>query len=156
MHSLLINRYKITRYLLQNSLVSRCRGFLLQNIARYSLQNSLVTRCRSCSLQKMTFYSLQNSLVALCRSGVTCYYVIKKGTSVQVFSHEYLRNFKNMYSVEHLWTAASENNMKTSTNFLKFLFNVNNIFLFDLIKYDNCYGIIFDLINMIIFTELFD
>ena len=39
-------------------LVTRCK------ITRYSLQNSLVTRCRSCSLQKITRYSLQKLLVA--------------------------------------------------------------------------------------------
>ena len=144
---------KTTRYLLQNSLVTRCRSFLLQKIAyyslqnllvakNYSLQNLLITRWRSCSFQKIIFYSLQNSLLARCRSGVTFYYFIKKDTSAQMFSYEFLRNVKNIYSVEHLWTAASENNIKTSTNFLQFLFNVNNIFHFYLIKYDNCCWII--------------
>ena len=67
-HSLLVTCCKITRYLLKNVLVTRCRSCSLQEIARYSLQNSLVTRCRSCSLQKITRYLLQNSLVTRCRS----------------------------------------------------------------------------------------
>ena len=52
-HSFLVTRW--------NSLVARCS---LQKITRYSLQNSLVSRCRSCSLQKITRYSLQKFLVA--------------------------------------------------------------------------------------------
>ena len=80
-HSLLVTRCKISRYSLRNSLVTRCRSCLLQNvtcyslqsyslkkITRYSLQNSLATHCRSCSLQKFTRYSLQNSLVTRCKS----------------------------------------------------------------------------------------
>ena len=67
-HSLLVTRCKITRYSLQNSLVTCCRSCSLQKFTRYALQNSLVTRCRSCSLQKFTRYSLQNSLVTRCRS----------------------------------------------------------------------------------------
>ena len=71
-HSLLVTRYKVTRYSLQSSLVTRCknslvthyRSCLLLKTTRYSLQNSLVTRCRSCSLQKITRYSLQKLLVA--------------------------------------------------------------------------------------------
>ena len=72
-HSLLVTRCKISRYSLRNSLVTRCRSCLLQNvtcyslqsyslkkITRYSLQNSLATHCRSCSLQ--------NSLVTRCKS----------------------------------------------------------------------------------------
>ena len=44
---------------------ARCR------ITRYSLQNSLVSRCcRSCSLQKITSYSLQNSLVTRCKKSL--------------------------------------------------------------------------------------
>ena len=79
-HSLLVTGCKISRYSLRNSLVTRCRSCLLQNvtcyslqsyslkkITRYSLQNSLATHCRSCSLQKFTRYSLQNSLVTRCR-----------------------------------------------------------------------------------------
>ena len=69
-HSLLVTRCKITRYLLQNSLVTRCRSCSLQKFTRYSLQNSLVTRCRSCSLQKITRYSLQNSLVTRCKKSL--------------------------------------------------------------------------------------
>ena len=80
-HSLLVTRCKIRRYSLRNSLVTRCRSCLLQNVTcyslqsyslkkttRYSLQNSLATHCRSCSLQKFTRYSLQNSLVTRCKS----------------------------------------------------------------------------------------
>ena len=72
-HSLLVTGCKISRYSLRNSLVTRCRSCLLQNvtcyslqsyslkkITRYSLQNSLATHCRSCSLQ--------NSLVTRCKS----------------------------------------------------------------------------------------
>ena len=65
-HSLLVIRYKITRYSLQKLLVAkninryllqillfnRCRSCLLQNITRYLLQILLVVRCESCSLQK--------------------------------------------------------------------------------------------------------
>ena len=52
--SLLVTCCKITRYLLQNLLVTRYRS--------YSLLNSLVTRCRSCSLQKIACYSLQKMI----------------------------------------------------------------------------------------------
>ena len=51
-HSLLVTRW------IHSLLVTRCK------ITRYLLQNSLVTRCRSCSLQKVTCYSLQKLLVA--------------------------------------------------------------------------------------------
>ena len=71
-HSLFVTRCKITRYLLQNllvtrckeSLVTRCRSWSLQKITRCSLQNSLVTRCRSCLLQKIIRYLSQKLLVA--------------------------------------------------------------------------------------------
>ena len=49
-HSLLVEIHSL--------LVTRCK------ITRYSLQNALVTRCRSCSLQKITRYLLQKLLVA--------------------------------------------------------------------------------------------
>ena len=71
---------KITRFSLQNSLVTRCRSWSPQILTRYSLQNLLVTHCWSCSLQKshsllsakfacyllrkITHYSLQKFLVA--------------------------------------------------------------------------------------------
>ena len=67
---MLVTRCKITRYSLQNSLVTRCRSCSLQKITRYSLQNSLVNRCRSCSLQKITRYLLQNSLVTRCKKAL--------------------------------------------------------------------------------------
>ena len=43
-HSLLVTRWNwlVTRYSLQNSLVTRCK-----KITRYSLQNFLVTRCKT-------------------------------------------------------------------------------------------------------------
>ena len=70
-HSLLVTCCKITRYSFQNSLVTCCRSYSLQQITCYSLQNSLVARCRSyarcknslvtryrsCSLLKITRYS---------------------------------------------------------------------------------------------------
>ena len=69
---MLVTRCKITRYSLQNLLVSRCRSCLLQKITRYSLQKLLVTKSHSLlvakfarySLQKVTRYSLQKLLVA--------------------------------------------------------------------------------------------
>ena len=70
-HSLLVTRCKITRYSLQNSLVTHCRSCSLQKITNYSLQKLLVTKKLSLlvakfarySLQKFTRYSLQNLLV---------------------------------------------------------------------------------------------
>ena len=51
-----------------------------------------------------------------------------------MFSREFLRNLKNTYSAEHLRAIAFENDIETSTNFLQFLFNVSQLFHFDLIK----------------------
>ena len=52
-----------------------------------------------------------------------------------MFSREFLRNLKNTYSAEHLRAIAFENDIETSTNFLQFLFNVSQLFHFDLIKW---------------------
>ena len=135
---------KITCYSLQNLLITRCRScslqkitcyslqkitrYSLQKITRYSLQNSLVTRCRSCSLQKITPYSLQKitrySLkFARCSLQKWSHFsqLYEKVTPAQVFSCEFLRNFKNTYSVEHLQTGASENNIKRQPTFYSFL-----------------------------------
>ena len=121
-HSLLVTRW------IHSLLVTRCK------ITRYLLQNSLVTRCRSCSLQKVTCYSLQKLLVAKNHSLLATKFarcslqkwshflqLYEKVTPPQVLSCEFLRNYKSTYSLEHLRTAASENNSKTSTNFLQFL-----------------------------------
>ena len=75
-HSLLVTGCKITRYSLQNSLVTGCRICSLQKVTCYSLlvvevarcKKSLVTRCKIRSLlvaecarcKKITRYSLQN------------------------------------------------------------------------------------------------
>ena len=45
----------------------------------------------------------------------------EKVSPAQVFSCDFLRNFKNIYSVEHLQTAASENNIKRQQTFYSFL-----------------------------------
>ena len=85
---------KFTRYSLQKLLVAK--------ITRYSLQNSLVTRSRSCSLQKITRYSLLVAEVA------SLFVTLWKRNSTTVLSCEFLRNFKDTYSVENQRTAASE------------------------------------------------
>ena len=51
-----------------------------------------------------------------------------------MLSCEFLGNFKNTYSVEHLITATSENKSKRSAKFSQFLFNVNQLLHFDLIE----------------------
>ena len=51
-----------------------------------------------------------------------------------MLSCEFSGNFKNTYSVEHLLTATSENKSKRSAKFSQFLFNVNQLFHFDLIE----------------------
>ena len=52
-YSLKFTRCKITRYLLQNFLITRCRSCSLQKITRYSLQNLLITRYRSVRCKKL-------------------------------------------------------------------------------------------------------
>ena len=131
MHSLLVTRCKITRYSLQNSLITRCKKSLVTRCKIRSLlvaeaarcKKSLVTRCRSCSLQKITRYSLQNITYSL-QKWSQFLQLHEKVTPAKMFSCEFLRKFENTYSVEHLRTAASENNIKTSTNFLQFFTSI--------------------------------
>ena len=137
MHSLLITRYKITRYSLQKN-----HSLLVAKIAL--CKKSFATCRKTHSLLVIEVVHSKKSLVTCCKIRLL---VVAEVSCCKIL-------LVTRCKTRSLLVA--ENNMKTSTNFLKFLFNVNNIFLFDLIKYDNCYGIIFDLINMIIFTELFD
>ena len=58
-HSLLVTRCKITRFSLQNSLVTRCRRCSLQKITRYSLQRLLVAKHHLLLVAKFARYSLQ-------------------------------------------------------------------------------------------------
>ena len=63
-HSLLVTRCKITRYSLQNSLVTCCRSYSLQKFTRYSLQKLFVEKIHSLLVAKIARYSLQKLLVA--------------------------------------------------------------------------------------------
>ena len=63
-HSLLVTRCKITRYSLQNLLVTCCRSCSLQKITRYSLQKLLVAKNLSLLVAKFARYSLQKLFVA--------------------------------------------------------------------------------------------
>ena len=135
---------KITRYSLQKLLFMKSHSFLVLKFAWYSLQkllitkvtcyilqNSLVTRCRSCSLRKIIRYSLQTLLAACFRGGVTFYNFAKKWLQHRKIFCEFLRKFKNTYSVEHLQTTVSENDIKASINF--YSFHLTSINLFTLI-----------------------
>ena len=120
--------------LVVKSLVTRgkIRQLLVAEVA--CCKKSLVSRCRSCSLQKVTRYSLQKLLVAKNHSLPVAKFarcsmqkwshflqLYEKVSPAQVFSCDFLRNFKNIYSVEHLQTAASENNIKRHQTFYSFL-----------------------------------
>ena len=128
-HSLLVTRW------IHSLLVTRCK------ITRYLLQNSLVTRCRSCSLQKVTCYSLQKLLVAKNHSLLATKFarcslqkwshflqLYEKVTPPQVFSFESLRNFKNTYSVEHYERLLPKIISKHQQTFYSFL---RQVFHFD-------------------------
>ena len=104
---------------------------LITKVTCYILQNSLVTRCRSCSLRKIIRYSLQTLLAACFRGGVTFYNFAKKWLQHRKIFCEFLRKFKNTYSVEHLQTTVSENDIKASINF--YSFHLTSINLFTLI-----------------------
>ena len=114
-HSLLVTRCKITRHSMRSSLVTHCRGCSLQKVTRHSLQKLLVAKNHSFLVAKFVRCSLKWSHFLQ---------LYEKVTPAQVFSCEFLRNFKNTYSVEHLQTVASENNIKTSTNFLQFFTSI--------------------------------
>ena len=58
-HSLLVTRCKISRYSLQNSLVTHCKSCWLQKSTRYSLPKLLVAEIHSLLVAKFTHYSLQ-------------------------------------------------------------------------------------------------
>ena len=58
-YSLKFTRCKITRYLLQNFFITRCRSCSLQKITRYSLQKLLVAKNHSLLVAKFAHYSLQ-------------------------------------------------------------------------------------------------
>ena len=140
---MLVTRCNITHYSLQNSLVTRCRSCSLQKVTRYSLQKVLVAKNHSLLVAeianhslfvaKFAHYSLQKLLVAKNHSLLVAKFarcslqkwghflqLYEKVTPAQVFSCEFLWNLKNTYSVEDLRTAASENDIKTSTNSLQF------------------------------------
>ena len=100
-------------------------------------------------------YFLNDSKFARCwRSGVTFTIFIKNLTPSQVFSCEFLQNFKNTYFVGYLRTAASENNIKRSTNFLQILLNVYQLFL-DIVFTNKCLYRLWIWLNYwIVWTEL--
>ena len=110
-HSLLVTRCKI-----RSLLVAKYHSLLVAKFACYSLQKFLVANNHSLLFGKFGRFSLQkwNHFLQL----------YEKLTPALVFSCELLRNFKNTYSVEYLRTAASENNIKTSTNFLQFFTSI--------------------------------
>ena len=98
---------------MQKSLIAKNHSLLAAKLVRYSLQKFfaaknhllLVVKFARCSLQKWShFCSL-------------------KWLQHRSFSCNFLRNFKNTFSVEHLPTAATEKNIKMSTDFLQFLIN---------------------------------
>ena len=111
-HSLLVTRCKITRHSMRSSLVTHCRGCSLQKVTRHSLQKLLVAKNHSFLVAKFVRCSLKWSHFLQ---------LYEKVTPVQVFSCEFSRNFKNNYCVEHLRTAASENNIKRQQTFNSFL-----------------------------------
>ena len=132
-HSLLVTRCKITRHSMRSSLVTHCRGCSLQKVTRHSLQKLLVAKNHSFLVAKFACYSLKKLLVAKNHSLLVAKFVrcslkwshflqlYEKVTPAQVFSCEFSRNFKNNYCVEHLRTAASENNIKRQQTFNSFL-----------------------------------
>ena len=72
-HSLLVTRCKITRYSLQNSLVTvteitRCKNLLVTRCRSCSLQQSLITCCKIRSLRVEEITRCKNSLVNRYRS----------------------------------------------------------------------------------------
>ena len=87
----------------QKSLVTSCeiRLLLVAEVAR--CEKLFVTRCKLCSLLVSEVESLFTTL-------------LKNDCNTGNFS-EFLRKFKNTYSVEHLQTTVSENDIKTSTIF---------------------------------------
>ena len=121
-HSLLVTRCKITRHSMRSSLVTHCRGCSLQKVTRHSLQKLLVAKNHSFLVAKFVRCSLK-------WSHFLQFY--EKVTPAQVFSCEFSRNFKNNYCVEHLRTAASENNIKRQQTFNSFLRQSSFSFWFD-------------------------
>ena len=131
----LVTRCKILSLLVaevarcKKTILTRYRSCSLQKITCSSLQNLLVTRCRSCSLQKNHLLLVAKFARCLLQKWSHFLQLYEKVTPPQVLSCEFLRNYKSTYSLEHLRTAASENNSKASTNFLQFL---RQVFHFDL------------------------
>ena len=60
---LLVTRSKITRYLLQNSLVTRCRSYSLQEFTPYLFHKLLVAKNHSLLAAKFSRYLLQKKLL---------------------------------------------------------------------------------------------
>ena len=89
---------------LEKILIARNQSLLVAKFARNSLQKfasskkSLVTRCKICLLLDAEIYE----------EVLRLYW---KVTPAEVLSCKFLQNFKNIYSVEHLQTSASENNI---------------------------------------------
>ena len=136
----LVTRGKIRQLLVaevaccKKSLVTRCKihSLVVAEVAR--CKKSLVTRCRSCLLQKITLYQLQNSPVARCRSGVTFCNFMKKYLQHRCFPVTFC---------ETLRTSILQNICKrllpkiiSNVNKLFTVFYVNQVFHFDLIKFD--------------------
>ena len=119
------------------SLVTRCRSCSVQKNNPNSLQKLLVAKNHLFLVAKFARYSLQKNHLLLVAKFARCLLqkwshflqLYEKVTPPQVLSCEFLRNYKSTYSLEHLQTAASENNSKASTNFLQFL---RQVFHFDL------------------------
>ena len=62
-HSLLVTRSKITRYLLQNPLVTCCRSYSLQEFTPYLFHKLLVAKTHSLLVVKFSRYLLQKKLL---------------------------------------------------------------------------------------------
>ena len=106
-HSLLVT--KVALY--EKSLVPRFKVCLILVAEVAHHKNHLL------HLAKFACYWLQNLLAACFRGGVTFYNFVKKLLQHRKFFCQFLRKFKNTYSVEHLQTTVSENDRKTSINF---------------------------------------
>ena len=129
--SLLITRsrscssQKITRYWLQRLLVAKNYSLHVAKLACSSLEKILIARNQSLLVAKFARNSLQKfasskkSLVTRCKICLLLDAEIYeevlrlywKVTPAEVLSCKFLQNFKNIYSVEHLQTSASENNI---------------------------------------------
>ena len=129
---------KLARSSLQKKLIARNHSLLVAKFARYSLQKLQVPKHLSLLVAKITLYSLQKLLVAKNHSLLVAVvasskkslvtrckicllldaeiyeevlWLYWKVTPAEVLSCKFLQNFKNIYSVEHLQTSASENNI---------------------------------------------